>query len=822
MDANKRFPHLPLRGVAKTERYITPRTGRGPSFNAPPRDRKKHGESLLDLLRKGNADALAKQQAGTAEQPSHGIVLWFRGKPGFDLAVKSLDVQKQGIEVLNVRKTDTGMVLATVFIPYGRVDYFTKRIRKYLDEDVKGSTKPKNAKLVEGIEDIQAAVFESFWTDDGVPIPAAGKEVWWELWLRTGKDPKEAENRFRSEAARLAIRLGARSVTFPDRVVLLAFTTREKLTASMEVLDLFAEVRLAKECPTAYLDLAPREQAEWALDTKSRIQRIDDETVSVCLLDTGVSRGHPLLVDSLAEEHVLTCFGNHPAADHDGHGSQMAGLALYGDLVEVVAGTLPVVLNHCLESVKILPPVGQNHPDLYGPITLEAVSRIEVESPNRKRVFSMAVTATDDRDRGQPSSWSAEIDQITAGNAGADQRLMFVSAGNTNPQERHNCPASNQTDGIHDPGQSWNAVTVGAYTERIIVQQPSFAGWNPVAQHGALAPSSTTSAIWQDKWPVKPDFVMEGGNEALDPLTLRSHCIEDLSLLTTSRTESGRMFAATGDTSAAVSLAARMAAIIWARYPHYRPETVRGLMVHSAEWTAAMTAGFGNNLKDRMNRLRNFGYGVPRLDTALECARNLLTLVAEEDLQPFDIKDNKTVGTRDMHFFTLPWPVDELRRLGEANVTMKVTLSYYVLPSPGRRGWENQHRYASHGLRFDVKRPEESIKEFRSRLNKLARGEEENVTGGSGSDGREWLIGSRLRARGSVHSDSWSGTASQLADSGCIGVFPVIGWWRERKQLERWRERVRYSMIVSIRTENVEADLYTPVETMLSVPVTIS
>jgi hypothetical protein len=47
--------------------------------------------------------------------------------------------------------------------------------------------------------------------------------------------------------------------------------------------------------------------------------------------------------------------------DNDGHGTEMAGLALYGDLVEVLAGAGPVQLTHNLESVKILPPVARIH-----------------------------------------------------------------------------------------------------------------------------------------------------------------------------------------------------------------------------------------------------------------------------------------------------------------------------------------------------------------------------------------------------------------------------------------------------------------------------
>ena len=53
-------------------------------------------------------------------------------------------------------------------------------------------------------------------------------------------------------------------------------------------------------------------------------------------------------------------------------------------------------------------------------------------------------------------------------------------------------------------------------------------------------------------------------------------------------------------------------------------------------------------------------------------------------------------------------------------------------------------------------------------------------------ESQAWTLGEKLRARGSVHSDWWTGTASELADCGHVGVYPVIGWWRERPQFERW------------------------------------
>ena len=64
-----------------------------------------------------------------------------------------------------------------------------------------------------------------------------------------------------------------------------------------------------------------------------------------------------------------------------------------------------------------------------------------------------------------------------------------------------------------------------------------------------------------------------------------------------------------------------------------------------------------------------------------------------------------------MGLHALPWPVQQLEALGEAIVEMRVTLSYFIEPKPGRRGGfaRIQHRYQSCGLRFEVKRPQESL-----------------------------------------------------------------------------------------------------------------
>jgi hypothetical protein len=325
--------------------------------------------------------------------------------------------------------------------------------------------------------------------------------------------------------------------------------------------------------------------------------------------------------------------------------------------------------------------------------------------------------------------------------------------------------------------------------------------------------------IWDRQWPVKPDVVFEGGNLAHDG-ALPGEPIDDLQLLTTYFRPENRHFTTIGDTSAATAYAAGMAGAILATAPTFWPETVRALIVHSAEWTPAMRGRVDacHGVKAQIQSLvRRYGYGVPDLGRALLSTRNDLTLIVQDELQPFQREGTAAAKTRDMKLHRLPWPKDELAALGDAQVELRVTLSYFVEPNPGERGWTRRHRYASHGLRFRVKHATENVDEFRGRINQAARDEEEGAPGGGGED---WLLGT-FRDRGSLHADFWSGSAADLAEREAIGVFPVGGWWKEKPYLERFDALARYALVVTIRAPGSNVDIFTPVETALTVQTAV-
>lgn len=77
--------------------------------------------------------------------------------------------------------------------------------------------------------------------------------------------------------------------------------------------------------------MSNKEQKEWIDDL---LQRADytDSNVTICLLDTGVTAAHPLLEQAISLDHVQAVKSAWGNGDHQGHGTEMAGIALYNNL----------------------------------------------------------------------------------------------------------------------------------------------------------------------------------------------------------------------------------------------------------------------------------------------------------------------------------------------------------------------------------------------------------------------------------------------------------------------------------------------------------
>ncbi len=822
-------PHIYLQGTGARLGYTAYQAGGDGGGGLPQRDRVGHANALTQALtavvQQGEM-VLANREANIAAGEK-GFYVEFTLPSGQAEIVDKLENRRGRfpIELVNVHPAEEGQVSATVFVPEAQKDYYLKKVSAYRDDDnvtyktlddgsVEELRKPKNQRLIASIETARLAVARSFYTDQADLFPAPGVDAWWEVWVRKG-----TKGSFDKAAQALGMATREHTLEFAERDVVIAKGTPEQLGRVIANTDSVAELRLARDTPSLFMGMDGAEQRTWSTDLAKRLVPIDGDVPAVCLLDSGTTINHPLIKPYLlpVDQQAFDAAWNAEdvsAQAHGGHGTQMSGTSLYGDLMEVLDGTGPIVVRHRLESVKILPDHGANAPDLYGAITAQAIARAEIAAPNRPRAICLAVTSLGDHGRGRPSAWSAKLDAITFGRDEV-QRFIAVAAGNIRETiVAADYPARNDTMPIESPAQAWNALTVGAYTERTLISDPTYAGWNALGAVGDIMPRSRTSVSWIREWPLKPDVVFEGGNIGHDPATGQGDHVDDLALLTTYRTIAERPFTTTGDTSAATALAARMAAQIMAEKPTLWPETVRGLIVHSSEWTDAMRANQATIGKPAL--LRRYGFGVPSLVRALGSLDHDVTVITEDAIVPFKMKGGKAV-TDELAVHRLPWPREALLALDPAAlVQLRITLSYFIEPNPGERGLSRRHVYASHGLRFDLKHADDSLDTFvRRRTSDAGARPAKRAASDAG-----WAIGPQLRNRGSLHADIWEGTATELAARDAIIVYPTGGWWRENVAKGHAGEAVRYSLIVSVRAAS-GTPLYTEVTAQIAPEIAI-
>lgn len=803
-------------------------------------ERRAHGGKLRGDLERSFRDADAERAAVEADEltldelKAVGVILVLHAADqAFPLRLDSLERMSahrtaarrpQWLLLAVNPATDEQPESAVVWVSDEYRAKFLKIFEDYLHRETSAGN-ARNRELVANIASIRRAVLRDLWQSAGEPPQGM---TWWEIWLTrtdTGVDL------LRAFAAANNFRTSDRRLDLTDRTVIWLEARWDDLHVLPFTAIPIAEIRRPEFVDTIE-DLPREDQDELTTDLVERSEAAVHEVPVVCHLDSGVRRSHVLLSESLDRADLHSVVGD-SGVDTLDHGTRMAGLALYGPLDDLLTSNTPVLLTHRLESVKLLPDApAKNDPLAYGFITAQAAAAAETAAPGRRRVFCMPVTAPPEARAGEPSLWSASIDALGVGTdiGQSDNgialisrpdptaaRLFLISAGNVSERQagvdyRAICDAS----GIEDPAHSWNALTVGAYTTLTSTpSDPSFANWTPLAGNGDLSPHSRTSLLFGTRrWPIKPDICMEGGNVLTDGVDFHdSHPL--LSLRTTSARDDLALASANA-TSAATAQAARLAAKAMATYPGYWPETIRGLLVHAADWTPAMRAEVegASTRTTRQQILRRYGWGVPSETAVLTSSANAVTLVTQDEFVPFDGPDH---AARRFRLHRLPWPTETLRELAQAPVQLRVTLSYFIEPTASRRGWRRRYAYPSHGLRFELNAPLERPTDFISRINREAQDEEAGNRPASGSD--RWFIGSNQRNLGSLHQDMWEGTGAELADCGLIAVHPVGGWWKNNKRADRADLPLRYGLIVSLRTPEVGVDLYTPIAVQLAVPI---
>jgi hypothetical protein len=806
--AERNLPHIILNGASKSEDFKGRRIVTDTPTDVP--NRQVHAARLIAAL--DTIEVLPEASATYIE-----VI----GRPGEAFLPGKFDVS--GLALLNVRDAEPdNQIPGRAIVKASKSADGLAKLRDKLEEfatkdgrpNSQGQTRPKNADLANSVDTFAQAGLRELWRHPNKPFPLSAGPIPWEVWL----EPEEVDQ-FVARAVKEGLTVYPDRLEFPeDTVVLVEGDICQMARAAIGT----GSVRSVSPpgVPIDFVDgFEAEEQADWLQDVLGRTlygPQAQQAASYVTLLDTGITLAHPLIQPAFDAADRHSAVPGWDLADLHGHGSRMAGAALFGDLRTHLSSTAAIYVPQRLESAKVIPDAGHNPYHLLGDRTQKAINAVEVE-PDRLRTFALATTTDlDTPHSGAPTSWSTEIDQLAVGRSGKvkQQRLIVTSIGNIDAQHDGNADYLSKCDDLDEgevqsPSQAWNSIAIGAMSEMDGVGGPTHGA--TLAEVGDLAPMSRT-ASWTKTWPIKPDVVLEGGNWYDDGLSTTPNQHSDLMLITTSRNYPARSFTHISDTSAATAIAAREIALLRASYPDLWPETIRALYVASARWTDRMWSHIAPPDRNRKGAydvmFTRYGYGQPSLERALKRASSAITLITEDSIRPYE---NKGSGRKlnEMRLFELPWPTNVLRNLVGQDVTLRVALSTFIEPNPSEVARGRKNRYASHGLRFALKGADEEVDEFTQRVGHTAIEDQQDD---NGPDSSEWDFGYNRRSVGSMHIDTLTIPASDLARRGVLAVYPVGGWWKENRKVDPERCVARFSLVVEIDASEAEVDLYAEVQ----------
>jgi len=390
-----------------------------------------------------------------------------------------------------------------------------------------------------------------------------------------------------------------------------------------------------------------------------------DDAPIVVVLDSGLAGGHPLISPALGDAQGFI----HPNKEHhddNGHGTHVAGIALYGD-VEECARARSFIPQLRIVSGRILDQNAEGDPRLIENIVDEAVRYFHDEYGCR--IFNISYGDMNKPYLGGHVSGLAYIlDRLSR-----ELNVLFVvPTGNFLGIDGYPADWKNDYPGyllseharLLDPAPALNALTVGSVARW---DQSHYAQRNPrdprevpIAQREQPSPFSRCGE--SVKAAIKPDVVDYGGNWAINQVT-RNRSAQKLGELSLSKdfATQGRLLAEAAGTSYAAPHAAHYAGKILSAIPNANINLLRTLLVAHAEVPQATHDLFNG---DHEKICQSVGYGMIHHDTLYRSIEEDVTLIAEERLR-----------NNHHHFYEIPVPAS-FYQPGRRQRRITVALAY--------------------------------------------------------------------------------------------------------------------------------------------------
>ncbi len=424
----------------------------------------------------------------------------------------------------------------------------------------------------------------------------------------------------------------------------------------------------------ATIDLPPQptlaigELLDLGIQDFPEVQPPRDTALSVGVLDSGLISAHPLLAPAVGEAITAPrTLGD--GTDRHGHGTMVAGLALYGD-VEACINNRSFQPELKLFSARVLNERCEF--DDENLVTSQMREAIHYFHDNYNcRVFNISLG---DRrlpyNGGKVSPWASVLDTL----ARELNVVIVVSAGNfdydpgpdgspdTHLQDYPRYLLSDEAR-IIEPATGAIVLTVGALAHTATVPPGSSAGsvsFRPIALPNQ--PSPFTRSGFGLGGAIKPELCDFGGNCAYDVTIQRVRDnIRELSIVSLNHDYLNRLFTSHVGTSFSAPRIAHLATRIFEIFPDASANLIRALLVASASVPEAAL----NTLEplDEDAVLRICGYGQPNMHKAQLSDENRVVLYTESEID-FD----------NFHIYEIPIPEEFIENRGTRSIS--VTLAF--------------------------------------------------------------------------------------------------------------------------------------------------
>lgn len=376
------------------------------------------------------------------------------------------------------------------------------------------------------------------------------------------------------------------------------------------------------------------------------IPQPQDSAPIVAVLDSGVAGGHPLIRPALGDAQGFI-LPDKEHNDDNGHGTLVAGIALYGD-VEECARAKSFIPQLRIVTGRILDSNAEGDPRLMENIVDEAVHYFH--GTYGCRIFNISYGDTNKPYLGGHVKGLAYIlDRLSR-----ELNILFVvPTGNFFGIDDY--PSDWKNDypeylfsehaRLLDPAPALNVLTIGSiarwdqshYAQRHKTDPRQV----PIAQ--VEQPSPFTRCGESVKTAIKPDLIAFGGNRSIHQVTkhISHQMLGELSLNNDFAT-SGQLLAEQSGTSYAAPHIAHCAGRLLSEIPDASANLLRALLIAHAEVPQATYDLFTG---DRIKICQSVGYGMIEHDTLYRSVEEDVTLIAEEEIL-----------NNHHHFYEIPIP----------------------------------------------------------------------------------------------------------------------------------------------------------------------